>query len=52
MGVGDIVKWNKFLGIIVGTDLVKQSMGVVYLVSWADGGVSCMYMDELVVISE
>ena len=51
MRVGDLVKWNKFLGIIIGTDIAKQSKEVVYLVSWADAGVSCMYAYELEVIS-
>ena len=52
MKVGDLVKWNKFLGIVIGTDIAKQYGGEIYVVSWSDGGISRMYMDELVVISE
>ena len=56
MNVGDLVKWNKFLGIVIGTDIAKQYGGrdgwEIYVVSWSDGGISRMYMDELVVISE
>ena len=54
MNLGNIVKWNEYFGMVIETRFKCDRLGTGWtcLVYWADGGVSCMYRDELEVICE
>ncbi len=54
MKVGDLIKWNKYLGIVIDARIKADHppMAPMVRIAWMDGGATTLFRDEIEVISE